>query len=242
MAVYFVRRKDDSRGLIKIGFTRKIESRLEQLNAEFPEGVELLATCEGGSALENTIHRHLAEYRVEGEWFQPSSAVLDAIGAAKSKGIADPNDPLTRDRILPEDETSSDIRVETRFYLNELMRREWRGYGDSLEGARDRVLDRLGIDRSQGKRLFHRLRGIKTISGDVYRLLSIAYCEAVHSEGRAEDRHIRLLSAVHNINEGMRRRGELPADEGYFAPWEVASAGADLPGVSASNRAGAAAW
>lgn len=241
MTVYFVRRKDDASGPIKIGFTRKLDARLQQLNSEYPGGVELLASCKGGAALEGAIHRRLADHRIDGEWFQAAPAVLNVLRAAKT-GIPEADDPVTRDRVLPEDEFAKDIRIETRFYLNELMKREWRGYGDSLEGARDRVLDRIGVARSQGKALFHRLQSIKTVSGDVYRLLNLAYCEALYAEGKAEARHLNVLKATHNLGQRLRSSGVLAPDEGYVAPWADASAGATLPGKPVSMKAGAAAW
>lgn len=235
MSVYFVRRKADPAGPIKIGFTRKIESRLAQLNAAYEGGVDLLACCDGGAQLEGSLHRRLEEYRLDGEWFQPAPPVLEAMHEAKANLIGG-SDPLTRDRVLPEDEMSADIRVETRFYLNELMKREWRGYGDSIEGARDRVLDRVGVHRSQGKLLFHKLRRVKNISADVYRLLSLAYCDALYAEGKAEERHLNIIRVTHGINERMRRAGEMPQDGGYFAPWAVDNRQTDRRDVAKEAR------
>jgi hypothetical protein len=218
MTVYFVRKNTDPFGPIKIGFTRKMEARLEQLNRAVDGGVFVFASCEGGAAREREFHQKLAAHRLEGEWFSPSDEVLSEIEALGS--IAQQTDPLTRDRVLPDDEFSNDIRVETRFYLNELVKREWRGYGDSLEGARDRVLDRIGVHRAQGKLLFHKLHRVKSISGDVYRLLSLAYCDALYAEGRAEDRHMRIMEVTHAVNSQMRAEGSIAADAGYFAPWK----------------------
>lgn len=218
MTVYFIRKNADPFGPIKIGFTRKLEARLEQLNRTVDGGVFVFASCEGGAARERGLHQKLAAHRLEGEWFSPSDEVLSEIEGLD--GVVQQADPLTRDRVLPDDEFSDDIRIETRFYLNELVKREWRGYGDSLEGARDRVVDRLGVNRAQGKLLFHKLHTVKTISGEVYRALSLAYCECLYAEGRAENRHMRIMEVTHAVNSQMRADGSIPPDAGYFVPWK----------------------
>lgn len=75
--IYYVRRESD--GLIKIGTSRHLASRLSTHKREY--GPLQLMAVEGGShKQENALHRQFADLRAEGrEWFRPELALLEHI-------------------------------------------------------------------------------------------------------------------------------------------------------------------
>ncbi len=77
MWVYFI--QDGDKGPIKIGFSTNLEARMAQLQTSTHRKLKLLGKVEGTQRLEHDIHRHLAAHRLEGEWFTPSSEVLETI-------------------------------------------------------------------------------------------------------------------------------------------------------------------
>jgi len=81
MSVYFVRQANDA-GLIKIGYTDdSIKSRLSTLQTASPEPLTLLCAVPGSRDEETALHARFAPYRRRGEWFEPSSELLEYIAA-----------------------------------------------------------------------------------------------------------------------------------------------------------------
>ena len=75
--VYFI---GSDRGPIKIGWTQQnITSRLAALQNGNPEPLKVLATINGGHALESSYHSRFACLRYTGEWFLRSKALMDEI-------------------------------------------------------------------------------------------------------------------------------------------------------------------
>ena len=70
MSVYFAQRRQ--RGLIKIGWSRSVETRLRMVKAKL-----LLGAVPGGRSVETEIHDRFAHLRVRGEWFKPAKELLD---------------------------------------------------------------------------------------------------------------------------------------------------------------------
>lgn len=76
--VYFI--QADENGPIKIGFTADDpKRRLSQLQTGNPSMLKLLGSVKGSSAHEKRFHATLAEWRLQGEWFQSHPTVLAAI-------------------------------------------------------------------------------------------------------------------------------------------------------------------
>ncbi|WP_313030430.1 GIY-YIG nuclease family protein [Brucella sp.] len=78
MTVYFITRKD-RQDMVKIGYSDNLTVRLWALAASFPEGIELLATAEGGREVEKVFHKLFDICRVEGEWFKRTRELDKAI-------------------------------------------------------------------------------------------------------------------------------------------------------------------
>lgn len=67
MTVYFIRAGAD--GLLKIGHTVNVASRLKQLQAGCPAPLVLLRQIGGGQPTEAWLHVRFAQQRRHGEWF-----------------------------------------------------------------------------------------------------------------------------------------------------------------------------
>jgi hypothetical protein len=215
MGVYFIRRTSDSDGLIKVGFTRNVAARMQSLSTATPGGVELLASCAGDASVERRLHRELATDHVDGEWFRPTAAVMAEV--AKAKASPDPFEERGPDRqkshlVAPEDEFSDDIRVESRFYLNELVKREWRGVGDTPEEARIRVAEWFGLSPEKCRKIWYGMAS--RVDGDTYRILNNEYARTMNAEGRAEPRHIEILRIDRYFQEKRARESHSPMGEG----------------------------
>lgn len=84
-------------GPIKIGVSRNPDRRLAQLQCGSAERLVLLGSVPGGFADEAAIHRHLADHRVQGEYFAPSPETLELIAmmmrdhadALEDEGLSD---------------------------------------------------------------------------------------------------------------------------------------------------------
>jgi len=78
--VYFL----DGGEMIKIGFTRSLETRMKKMKTDVPSGVTFLHMEPGTFKSEKIVHRHFAELRVRGEWFRKSPELLDYIEQRKA--------------------------------------------------------------------------------------------------------------------------------------------------------------
>lgn len=56
-------------GRVKLGWSRDLDRRLAHLRRMSPTPLELVATLDGDRHHELALHRHFAEYRRHGEWF-----------------------------------------------------------------------------------------------------------------------------------------------------------------------------
>ena len=86
--VYFVQCRN-ARGLIKIGKSSCWKKRWNGMTTDCPYPLTLLTLVYLDHArqmdvLERTLHKYLAEHRVQGEWFKPVAPVLKIVELAKS--------------------------------------------------------------------------------------------------------------------------------------------------------------
>jgi hypothetical protein len=82
--IYFVRRQDD-RGLIKIGVSVRLSRRIKQPDFQqyfdSPAELVVLGVMDGGYADESVLHKKFGFARVIGEWFDPYDELLAFIEA-----------------------------------------------------------------------------------------------------------------------------------------------------------------
>lgn len=79
MTIYFIR-EDNERRLIKVGFTKsEVAKRLHQLQNGSPDKLVLLTTIEGDETTESELHIRFSASRHRGEWFYPTSELLELI-------------------------------------------------------------------------------------------------------------------------------------------------------------------
>jgi hypothetical protein len=74
--VYYIRRVSD--GMVKIGFSSAISTRLSDLEREHGE-LQLLHTSPGGRAEEDALHDQFSAWHCEGEWFHPGRPLMNWI-------------------------------------------------------------------------------------------------------------------------------------------------------------------
>jgi hypothetical protein len=77
--VYFIQGEDG--GNIKIGYARDVAARVASFQPGSPVRLRVLATQQGGQALESALHRRFAADRLHGEWFAASAALVSYIEA-----------------------------------------------------------------------------------------------------------------------------------------------------------------
>jgi len=75
--IYFV--QPASAGLIKIGATKRLKKRFEEMQATSPVRLRVVGVAKGGHRQERALHAHFDEHRAHGEWFNPCPALLDLI-------------------------------------------------------------------------------------------------------------------------------------------------------------------
>lgn len=80
--VYFVGAEE---GLIKIGFATKVKDRLASLQTGSPVRLMVLATRPGCITQETAYHQQFAAYRVHGEWFERSPAIMSEIESLNAR-------------------------------------------------------------------------------------------------------------------------------------------------------------
>ena len=79
--IYFAQ-AGDCDGPIKIGYSRNkrtVNSRIDSLNTSSPVTVFILGVMEGSVNVERSLHVRFSEFRIKGEWFEPSSPLYKFI-------------------------------------------------------------------------------------------------------------------------------------------------------------------
>lgn len=64
---------------IKIGTAGDVDTRLKSIQTGLPWPVRKLLLIKGGRGTERELHEQFSEYRLRGEWFVRSSAILEYI-------------------------------------------------------------------------------------------------------------------------------------------------------------------
>lgn len=193
MGVYVIRRKGDDTGPVKIGFAANIEQRVANMMTAAPEGFDIIHALDGDRNLERTLHKHFAGKRATREWFRLTDEDLNSIPSINANIEKDYDN---RHVPSPEDEFSENIVHETRFYLNELMKREWRGIGDTSGDVADRVMTNCELDKSYGFRLVNKYHTMTDVSGEVYRSLRLAYAIKLREEGALNGNQQSFLASL----------------------------------------------
>jgi hypothetical protein len=83
--IYFI--QPQRGGPVKIGYARKPENRLRELQCGNPYPLQIVAVVDGGWTTEAVLHKRFASGRMEGEWFEPDTPGLAAL-IAKAKAAA----------------------------------------------------------------------------------------------------------------------------------------------------------
>lgn len=100
---------------------------------------------------------------------------------------------------------SSSIAAREAFdLLNAGTMREYRGWGDTRTGARDRAAREAGISRAQAERLWKNWQKMKSVDGDVYRCLRNTYghlCSMLENAAERMERERREIEETNEIGK-----------------------------------------
>lgn len=77
--IYFV--QGISGGPIKIGWSKWVHQRLQDMQIGSPVPLKILATIPGSQPEERRVHKRFKGIRIRGEWFDPSPELLEFIGS-----------------------------------------------------------------------------------------------------------------------------------------------------------------
>lgn len=81
----YLYRAIDSEGFIKVGFSMDPRERVRTLSATRKRPVTLLGVTPGDRKAEARLHRRLSAWRQRGEWYFPTSELLDLIAHINRK-------------------------------------------------------------------------------------------------------------------------------------------------------------
>ena len=81
--VYFI--QEDGLGFIKIGTSKHLKKRADEINRILPTNVTVLATTSGGHEVEWVIQQRFAYAGTKGEWFRPVPELLAYIAEIKAR-------------------------------------------------------------------------------------------------------------------------------------------------------------
>ena len=81
--IYFIRGKES--GNIKIGYSATPEKRKSNLQTSHYEELEFIGLMGGSLEDEAKIHETLARFNIRGEWYRPSSEVLEFVESNANK-------------------------------------------------------------------------------------------------------------------------------------------------------------
>jgi len=112
VGVYFL--KSEHSGRIKIGFSRQLPRRIDEIKGASPEPVELLHVIPDASPdLESALHDKFHNLRIGGEWFEGSQDLLEYVDSLKTRGSeAVIADEKTAGEVLGEQQAKSDNERE----------------------------------------------------------------------------------------------------------------------------------
>lgn len=85
--VYFLRIKGTDE--VKIGYSRRLNSRISDLSIAHSKELELIATVSGGVEAEGRLHRRFHRYRIRGEWYRIEGKLAEYI-----KKLGKPKKPM----------------------------------------------------------------------------------------------------------------------------------------------------
>lgn len=103
--------------------------------------------------------------------------------------------------------SSSAAAGEAFGWLNAATRKEYRGWGDTQTAARDRAASKAGVTPAQAERIWKNWRSMKTVNGDVYRLLRNKYehlCKRVEETAEHLESERREIEETNAIGQSAR--------------------------------------
>ena len=172
--VYFIQSRE---GPIKIGYSTDPKRRIASIDSANHSDLEVIGIVRGTEELEAQIHADLSRYRKCGEWFEPTSGLLEYIQNILGElGSVDLSQTRRRLKIPKHEEEARDAAVHA---ATEMILMEWRN-GVTTEKAISLVAKRTGLPKSEVWAL--RYRPPTRVTAGVYLALAKAWPEAIDDE------------------------------------------------------------
>lgn len=103
--VYFVSYEN---GPVKIGKAKNISARIKTLQTGIPYPLQLLGVMAGRTGLEGALHRKFHTSRLNGEWFERDSNLLEFI----HQNTSDPSALFYRKKYIEIDEAMTNLKIQ----------------------------------------------------------------------------------------------------------------------------------
>jgi hypothetical protein len=81
--IYFI--QGQCGGAIKIGYSKKPELRLKELQTGYPDTLRILLMVPGNETDEAAFHTMFADFRLKGEWFKPDPYIVNKLKEIAAK-------------------------------------------------------------------------------------------------------------------------------------------------------------
>jgi hypothetical protein len=134
--LYFIQSGDD--GPIKIGLSKNIRARLNQLQTSHHESLSVIGICRGGYFEERHLHKTFAAFHMKGEWFVPDIKILEYISEHSLIKVSRVEDQLSKLKNTVAQKMDDSVHILNRSIFNNLS---------PLAQATAIVLERRGMVR-----------------------------------------------------------------------------------------------
>lgn len=174
MTVYFITRKNDPEGLVKIGYTSDMVTRMTNLRTAIPEGCEILCTVPGGRDLESYLHLTFDAERVAGEWFKNSeglSSMIKMLGKYGLKSLPAGVAGGEYERQADAASRQADLEIASRLLKKASLPTFT---GDSVKQQIARAARRLGCSASRAKDIWYTDSRVSIAAWEMRKLYSMA--------------------------------------------------------------------
>lgn len=168
-SLYVVQRAD---GLIKIGITRDVETRLRSISRVHGP-LDVCKVVAGGREMEAELHNRLSRWRQFGEWFLPQTEVLDAVAgikACEARAMMPKADAAV-------DEIEKPFVIKAQRYIKACLDARTKRFGAAPVAQR---LEEIALDYDLSPHTLRHIRSdkVKSLTAGLYDILrDAAVCE-----------------------------------------------------------------
>lgn len=127
------------------------------MSVSVPGGITIIATLRGGKETEDYLHEKFSQYRVGGEWFCFSEEIRQfVLDVQNNKPGLVPFVDEAKYMLRSKKEYGADAIEMAAQMADAILRKEYKGPGDTIEAAMFRLKRKHGIEENVFKRLRYR--------------------------------------------------------------------------------------